>query len=176
MMSSELGSTPVLRWDPVRLVVALDDLEGLLADRLTRDGAVSDVRLAGGGDRVLVTATVRWSGLASRAEAELTELRLKRRHLGMRVGRLALLGGGVRVPRSVVLKRLEAAFEGAVAVFADDGIVVVDLRRWLPPELELAVIAVQVVGRGLELWLGPGALKALPGHRRAALPAGADPA
>ena len=175
-MSVDSRPSPILRWDPVRLVLALDEVERLLADRLGRDGSVCELRLSGGGDRVVVTATVRWGGLASRACAELTELRLRRRHLGLRVDRVAVLGGGVRVPRSVVLKRLDGAMEGAVAVFSDDGIVVVDLRRWLPPELELSVIAVQVVGRTLELWLGRGALDALPGQPRAALPAGAGPA
>ena len=52
------------------------------------------------------------------------------------------------------------------------GIVVVDLRKWLPPELDLTIVTVQSTESSLHLWFGAGGLRDLPGQDRPVLAAG----
>jgi hypothetical protein len=57
-------------------------------------------------------------------------------------------------------------------VLPGDGIVVIDLRQWLPPGLGLRIVTVQATSRSLHVWFGPGRLEDLPHNARRSLPAG----
>ena len=59
-------------------------------------------------------------------------------------------------------------------VFSGQGIVVVDLRRWLPDELVLDILTVQGTARTLHVWFGAGSLANLPGRGPRLLPAEGD--
>jgi hypothetical protein len=77
------------------------------------------------------------------------------------------------VPRGtveVILRRL--SLDG-VTVFRGRSIVVLDLRRWLAPELEIRVMTVQTTSSSIHVWLGPGELRELPRREPRALPEGA---
>jgi hypothetical protein len=80
--------------------------------------------------------------------------------------------GGIPVPRAAVEFALQALDSPIMKVFPGDGIVVFDLRRWLPGELDLNVVTVQATLRSLHVWFGPGRLADLPGRSPGRLPAG----
>ncbi len=163
--------TPLLRWDGLHLVVDLRILERHLVELMSRTDKVSDMALEGWDDALRVLATVTWKGLSSRVAIDLAEIRLKRRFLGLRMRRPRALGG-VPVPRAAVEAAIKAADAEGVTVFRGEGIVVVDLRKWLPPEVDLSVLTVQATQRSLHIWFGPGGLKDVPHRPTATLPAG----
>jgi hypothetical protein len=66
---------------------------------------------------------------------------------------------------------LDALESSLLKVFRGHGIVVIDLRRWLPMELDLEVLTVQATARSLHLWFGPGHLMELPNQAPDRLPA-----
>lgn len=165
---------PLVRWDPVRLTLSLDRLEDHLRRATAGAESVRDLRLGGAGDVLEAEGVVSVAGARVRARVELAELRVGRGFCGGRVRAVRALGG-VRVPRRLLLWAVERALGAHGAVFASDGIVVLDLRRWLPSELRLTVVAVQLVGRTVELWLGAGALMRLPSGGRPPLPADGSP-
>lgn len=117
--------------------------------------------------------TVVWKGVPARVGLEIAEIRLRHRHLGFRMRRLRALGG-VPVPRSAVELALKAFDSPLLSVFSGQGIVVVDLRQWLPEELTLEVLTVQGTPRSLHLWFGAGVLRDLPGKGPRLLPAETD--
>jgi len=166
----------LLRWDGMHLVLALTAIEAKIHEGLHSVEAVSDVVIGGRADVLEIGATIHWKGMSSRIQIELKEFRLRARRLGLRLGRIRLLRG-VRVPRSLVEKLLTKYGRGKVRVFQGRGIVVVDLRKQLPPELELRLLSLQVTGRELHLWLGPGSLMDLPRHGKESgkLPAESPP-
>ena len=168
-MSSTTPS-PLLRWDPTHLVVDLDRVEAVIAQRLERIEQVESVRLLAAGDALQVVVTLVWKGMRLRGTAQIAEVRLKRRHLGFRLRRIR--GLGVRLPRAAVVAVLDALEDELLTVFRRAGIVVVDLGRWLPPEVDATVLTVQSFGRELHVWLGRGHVVRLPGPDRPALPAG----
>jgi hypothetical protein len=164
---------PLIRWDGLHLVLDLERFRRHLERALDGVEQVDDLTLTGDGDMVRVGATVIWMGLKSRVAIELGEIRLKNRHLGLRVRRVRVLGG-MPVPRAaveVILKRL--SLDG-VTVFTGRSIVVMDLRRWLAPELEISIMTVQTTSRSIHVWLGPGELEDIPGRQPKALPADAE--
>ena len=167
--------TPLLRWDGLHLVVDLRILERHVVDLMNRTDMVSDLALEGWDDAIRVLATVVWKGLSSRIAIDLAEIRLKRRFLGLRMRRPRALGG-VPVPRAAVEAAIKSADAEGVTVFRGEGIVVVDLRKWLPPEVDLSVLTVQATRRSLHIWFGPGKLEDVPHRPKAALPAGDSPA
>lgn len=118
------------------------------------------------------SATAMWKGLETRVAVDLAELRLRHRRLGLRLRRPRVLGG-VRLPVRAVEAMVESAQLDVVTVIRGQGIVILDLSRWMPPELTLTVITAQATGGQLHLWFGPGALDGLPGGERRALPASA---
>lgn len=144
---------------------------------------VRDVHLEGAHDAVRVSATVRWKRHWARVGLDLAEIRLRHRHLGFRLRRIRMLGG-LPVPRRVVAEALSQLRLGLVRVIPRQGIVVVDLGRWIPREVSLQVVTVQSTERYLHLWLGPGELRDLPpvlapeleGAEVRALTAGGKPA
>jgi len=135
---------------------------------------LKELSLTGEGDAIRVTATVVWKGVRSRVAIDLAEIRLKHRHLGFRLRRPRVLGG-VPVPMAALEAILRRAGGDLLSVFGGRGIVVADLRRWLPPELTLTVLTVQATDRSLHVWFGPGSLRDVPGHGRPALPAAGTP-
>jgi hypothetical protein len=172
-MNSFIIEPPLLRWDGVRLVLNLPAAETMLR-RWTRDSEhLDDVRLEGSADVVRVRATIRWKGMKSRVVVELREIRVRLRRAGFRIARIRVLSG-VRVPRAVVEMAVERAAPDLVTVVRGHGIVVVDLRRWIPEEVVLRVLAVQVIGRSLHLWIGPGSFARLPKASKPALESGKD--
>jgi len=169
-MTADDALLPLVRWDPVRLTLSLDRLEDHLRRASAGAESIRDPRLGGAGDVLEVEGLVPVAGARVRVRVELAELRLRRGFCGGRVRAVRALGG-VRVPRRPLLSAVERGLGAHGVVFASDGIVVLDLRRWLPAELRLTVVAVQLVGRTVELWLGSGALLRLPSDGRRALPA-----
>jgi hypothetical protein len=167
-MTTDYGLAPLARWDGLHLVLHLPAVEALVRDLLRDVESLSDPRLSGCGDTIGLAATVRVKGIASRVEVELREIRVRMRRFGFRIGRVRSLWG-VRVPRALVETALSRAAPDLITVIRGSGIGVVDLRRWIPPELDLKVVALLVAGVGFHLWLGPGSMVAWPAAKRPAL-------
>jgi len=166
-----MPSSPLLRWDGLHLVVDIRALEQHLDHLLSRSDLVSRLSVEGRDDAVRVKANVVWKGMSSRVAIDLAEIRLRRRFLGFRMRRSRVVGD-VPVPRAAVEAAIRAADADGVTVFRGEGIVVVDLRKWLPAELDLSVLTVQATQQSLHLWFGPGSLRDVPHRPKAALPAG----
>jgi hypothetical protein len=173
-MTSTLAPRTLARWDGLHLVLDLVLVEEHLVRWLSGVERIDGIALSAAGDALDVSATVRWKGVRSRVAVELAELRLRHRHLGFRMRKLRVYGG-VRVPRAAVEAILAGIDSDLITVFRGQGIVVVDLRRWLPPELDLKIVTVQATEGALHLWFGAGGLSDLPGRGRPALGAGHEP-
>jgi hypothetical protein len=106
-----------------------------------------------------------------RVRVELREIRLRHRRLGFRLGHLRALGG-IPVPKIAVLRTIQELMPELVTVLPGSDIVVVDLRTWIPPEVCLRVVAVQVVGEGLHVWLASGSVTDIPAPQNPQLSAG----
>jgi hypothetical protein len=174
VMINDFHLRPLARWDGLHLVLDLKLVEGHLNRLLANADRIGDLRLRGEGDAIAVQAVVEWKGVRSRVGLDLAEIRLRHRHIGFRMRRLRALGG-VPVPRTAVEIALSAMDSPLVTVFRGEGIVVIDLRQWLPEELDLEVLTVQAPTRSLHLWFGPGSLKELPDTGRGRLPAKTTP-
>ena len=172
-VTDPLLSSPLARWDGLHLVVDLELAERHLNRALSGSDRMRDLRLRGAGDALEAEVSVVWKGVAARVGLELAEIRLHHRHIGFRIRRLRALGG-IPVPRAAVELALQALDSPIMRVFQGDGIVVIDLRRWLPTQLEVNVVAVQATLRSLHVWFGPGRLEDLPGRGPARLPAGSS--
>jgi hypothetical protein len=149
-------------------VLDLRLIEGHLRWLLRDLQHLSDLTLSGRQDVVLIKGRVLWKGVQARVAVEVGEIRLRHRHLGFRLLRVRALGR-VRVPRSAIEAILDALDSSLVTVIRGQGIVVVDLRRWIPAEVMVRVLTVQATERSLHLWLGPGELHDLPSAQRPAL-------
>jgi hypothetical protein len=79
--------------------------------------------------------------------------------------------GGVPVPRAAVELALRSLESPLLRVFSGQGIVVIDLRKWLPEELHLRILTVQGTARSLAVWFAPGRLDELPDRSPRRLPA-----
>jgi hypothetical protein len=154
-------------------VLDLGLLERHVNEVLTARQDLRDLTLRGEGDAIAAEVTVVWKGVPVLVGIELAEIRLRHRHIGFRMRRLRALGG-VPVPRSAVELALQAFDSPLLNVFSGQGIVVVDLRQWLPVELVLEVLTVQGTSRSLHVWFGSGSLRNLPGKGPALLPAETD--
>ncbi len=154
-------AAPLVRWDGLHLTLSLALVEQRL-NQLTHDAEMlRDVRLEGAHDALRLHATLTWKGRRARVGLDLAEIRLRHRHLGFRLQRIRFLGG-LPVPRRVVAAILSQLRLELVRVIPRQGIVVVDLGRWIPREVNLQVVTVQCTNRYLHLWLGPGELRDLP--------------
>jgi len=160
-MREFLEEQALLQWDGFHLAMNLGVLERKIQEALLGINMVSDVHLSGWADVVLLEATLHWKGLSTRVRIEIREIRLRFRRLGFRLGKMKILGG-MRIPRSAIESIVEKAGGEFVRVFRGAGIVVVDLRDKIPPELELRLLTIQVSQRKLEIWLGPGLLHDIP--------------
>lgn len=170
-MTSGLMAPPLARWDGLHLVLDLPVVERHLNAVLARGPRIRDLELRGAGDAIGAELTATWKGMPARVALELAEIRLRHRHLGFRMRRIRALGG-VPVPRLAVTLGLRALDSDLLRVLPGDGIVVVDLRRWLPAELDLCIVTVQATSRSLHVWFGPGRLEELPRRARPRLRAG----
>ena len=167
---TDLLSPPLARWDGLHLALDLGLVERHLNEQLSTRDNLRDLCLAGEGDALAAEVTVVWKGVPARVGFELAEIRLRYRHIGFRMRRLRALGG-IPVPRTAVELALQALDSPLLSVFSGEGIVVVDLRQWLPEELVLEVLTVQGTPRSLHVWFGPGSLANLPGKGPRLLPA-----
>ena len=174
-MTTTLTPRSLARWDGLHLVLDLVLVEEHLVRLLADVKQVEGLALAAAGDALEVSVTVKWKGVRSRVAMELAELRLRHRHLGFRMRKLRVYGG-LPVPRAAVEAILQSINNELITVFRGQGIVVVDLRKWLPPELDLKIVTVQATGSSLHLWFGAGGLRDLPGRAPPALAAGGAPA
>jgi hypothetical protein len=168
---TDLLSPPLARWDGLHLALDLDRVEQHVNVLLSAREDLRDLSLRGEGDAVAAEVTVLWKGVPARVGIELAEIRLRHRHLGLRMRRLRALGG-IPVPRTAVELALRAFDSPLLKVFSGHGIVVVDLREWLPEELMLEVLTVQGTSRSLHIWFGSGGLRELPRKGPRLLPAG----
>ena len=162
-------SPPLARWDGLHLALDLDRVEKLLNEFLSTREEIRDLTLRGEGDTLAAEVTVVWKGVPARVGLEVAEIRVRHRHLGFRIRKIKALGG-VRVPRSAVTLALQALDKPILTVFSGDGIIVVDLRQWLPSEMRLEVLTIQGTRRSLHVWFGPGSLSNLPGKGPRLLP------
>jgi hypothetical protein len=169
----DLFSPPLARWDGLHLVLDLRLLERQLNQVLSARDDLRNLSLRGAGDALAAEATVVWKGVPARVGLEIAEIRLRYRHLGFRMRRLRALGG-VPVPRSAVEVALKAFDSPHLKVLVGQGIVVIDLRPWLPDELSLEVLTVQGTSRALHVWFGSGSLANVPGKGPRLLPAAID--
>lgn len=166
----DLLSPPLARWDGLHLALDLGLLERHLNELLSKREDLRDLSLRGEGDALAAEVTVVWKGIPARVGIELAEIRLRYRHLGFRMRRLRALGG-IPVPRAAIELALRAFESSLLRVFSGHGIVVVDLRQWLPEELMLRILTVQGSARSLHVWFGSGGLRELPGRGPRLLPA-----
>ena len=165
-----LLSPPLARWDGLHLTLDLDRVERLADELLSSRGQLRDLTLNGSGDALTAGVTVFWKGVPARVGLEVAEIRLRHRHLGLRLRKIRALGG-VPVPKAAVIRALEALDHPILSVYAAERIVVADLRHWLPEELDLEILTVQATRRSVHVWFGPGSLKGLPGKGPRLLPA-----
>ena len=163
-------SPPLARWDGLHLVLDLDHVERHVNEFIAALDELRDLSLRGEGDALAAEVTVVWKGVPARVGLEVAEIRLRHRHLGFRLRKIRALGG-IPVPRTAVTLALQALKNPILSVFSGDGIVVTDLRKWLPQELRLEVLTVQGTRRSLHLWFGSGSLANLPGKGPRLLPA-----
>jgi hypothetical protein len=162
---------PLVRWDGLHLVLSLDRLERHLNRLLEASEMLRDLALEGRADGLGASLTVVWKGVPARVGLDLAEIRLRHRHLGFRMRRLRALGG-VRVPRAAVELGLRALDNPLITVFSGLGIVVVDLRSWVPEEAQVRIVTVQSMARSMSVWFGPGLLTDLPRAAPRSLPPG----
>lgn len=172
-MLDDFSITSLVRWDGLHLVFDLGLLERHLQRRVERSERVDDLRLTGEGDAICLSARVVWKGLRTKVAVNVEEIRLRKRHLGFRLRKARVLGG-MPVPVGAVEILVREVADDVATVFRGEGIVVLDLRQWIPPELELSVLTVQATEETLHLWFGPGVLRDLPRRSRPALTAGGD--
>ncbi len=155
-MSSSLLPRPLLTWEEFCLRIDLDILELWLNRTVAgKTGALREFRFAGTGGDIELRVKVAVDGFPAWLTARLSELRIYKAMLGGRVDRV---GGplGIPVPISLVASLLRRHAARWARLDADDRILLVDLRRWLPASLHLHVQEVRCNGRWLELELSPG--------------------
>lgn len=157
-MNAPLIPRPLLSWDGFAVRCDLDLLERLANRELPRRvAALREVRIGGAGSSLEITARLAWQGLPAQLSATVTELRVYRRFLGCRVE--SVRGPlGMPLPVSVVAAVLRRVVPRLVRLDPADRILLVDLREWLPPAVELGVAGATVTGRVLEVCFAPGSL------------------
>ncbi len=160
-MSSSLATRPMVRWDGFTVRVDLDMVELAANRELARRGSVVRRLLVGGeGDRLDLEVAAAWRGFPAQISARVRELRLHRRFFGCRV---EALHGPLGMPLPVgLLGALVRRFgQGLVSFDADDRILLVDLRRFLPEGLEVRVRDVRCEERWLCVELAGGSVAAV---------------
>lgn len=170
-MCPHFHSSPLVRWDDLHLVFDIPAVERILKTRLEMVEALSNPDLDGRDDRLSLALKVHWKSVSVKVLVELKEIRLRHRRLGFRLGRLRVMGG-VPIPRTAVLRTIQGKLPDLVTILPGSDVVVVDLRTWIPPEVSLRMVAVQVVGQGLHVWLASGWVSDIPPMENQQLSAG----
>ncbi len=158
---TEFSASPLVRWDGFHLVVGLEQAEAVLREKIATIEQVADIRLGGAGDSIDIAVTLAWKGVRAKVAVRLGEIRLRRRFFGCRLRRIHVLGG-VRIPRAIVESLLASFGQGLITVMRRPGIVIADLSRWIPPEVEVSIVTVQATRRNLHVWFGPGGMTRVP--------------
>jgi len=170
-MTAPHFSAPLVRWDDFHVVFDIPTIERILRQRLAEVQAVSSPDLDGRDDRLSLVLRVHWRSISMKVRVELREIRLRHRRLGFRLGHLRALGG-LPVPKIAVLRTLQEMMPDRLTVLPGSDVVVVDLRTWIPPELSLRIVAVQVVGEALHVWFASGSVTDIPMPQNQRLSAG----
>lgn len=170
-MTLPLSSAPLVRWDDLHVVFDIPMVERILRLRLAEVDALSNPDLVGRDDKLGLVVRVHWKSVSMKVRVELREIRLRHRRLGFRLGHLRALGG-LPVPKIAVLRTLREIMPDRVTILPGSDVVVVDLRTWIPPEVQLRIVAVQVVGEGLHVWLASGSVTDIPLPQNQQLSAG----
>ena len=160
-MSSSLATRPLVRWDGFTLWIDLDMVE-LLANRelARRAPLLRRVAVSGQGEELELHIEAAWQGLPARVSARVRELRLHRRVFGCRVE--GLRGPlGIPLPLALAGAMVRRLGQGTVRFDPEDGIALVDLRRYLPEGLEVSVKDVRCQGRWLCVELAGGSVAAV---------------
>jgi len=160
-MFADIFPSPLLRWDGVHFVLNLEMLERYLRAYVTAMENVRDLSLEGEGDAIRIRARVAYKGVSTSVRIDLAEIRLKHRHLGFRLRQPRALGG-MPLPRRMVEQGLKSAGLDELTIVAGEGIVIVDLRRWIPEQVNFSIRTVQATERYIHLWLGPGSVDDIP--------------
>ena len=85
----DLLSPPLARWDGLHLALDLDRVERHVDELLSAREDLRDLSLRGEGDALAAEVTILWKGIPARVGIELAEIRLRHRHIGFRMRRLA---------------------------------------------------------------------------------------
>jgi hypothetical protein len=155
-----LAARPLLRWDAFTLTVDLDMLE-LLANRelARRQLPLRRAALGGAGEELELVVEGAWQGLPAHVSVRVSELRLHRRVFGCRVE--SLRGPlGIPLPLSLAATIVRRASAGMARLDAEDRVLLVDVRRFLPEGLEVRVRGVRCEGRWLHVRLDGGSVAA----------------
>jgi hypothetical protein len=155
-MGSELVPRALLRWDGFTLRLDLDMLE-LQARRVLAERApwIELRRVGGRGDVVEIDVAAVWHGFHFAGTLRLSELRLRRRFFGCRVD--AVRGPlSAPVPLGLLSTLLRKSAGGLLKLDAEDRILLVDLREYLPAGIEVGIAEVRCQERWLELDVSPG--------------------
>ncbi len=160
-MASSLAMRPMVRWDGFAVRVDLDLVE-LAANRelARRDSVVRRVQVSGEGDELEIEVGAAWKGFPAQISARVRELRFHRRFFGCRVA--GLRGPmGLPLPAALLGALVRRFGQGMLSFDADDRILLVDLRRYLPEGVEVRVRDVRCDGRWLCLELAGGSVAAV---------------
>jgi hypothetical protein len=170
-MFAKILPSPLLRWDGMHIVLNLEMLVRYLRVYASSMENVQELSLEGEGDAIRILARVSYKGIATRVRIDVAEIRLKHRHLGFRLRQPRALGG-MPLPRSMVEQGLKFAGLDGLTVVAGEGIVIVDLRRWIPEQVSFSIRTVQASERCIHIWLGSGLIDDIPPGKVKSLPAG----
>ncbi len=170
-MFAKILPSPLLRWDGLHLVLNLEMLVRYLRVYATSLENVQELSLEGEGDAIRIRAKAVYKGVGTRVRIDVAEIRLKHRHLGFRLRHPRALGG-MPLPRLMIEQALKTIGVDGLTVVAGEGIVIVDLRRWIPEQVSISIRTVQATERCIHIWLGPGIVDDLPPGTVKSLPAG----
>lgn len=153
---------PLVRWDGLVLRLDLDMVELLAARELRgREAPVRRLQVGGAGEVVRVEVELTVKGLPARVAAELEEIRLYRGFFGCRIS--SLRGPmNVPLPLSLVAWLIARSGQHDVRLDTEDGILLADLRKRIPPILDFHLSGVQILGRELRLTLAEGSVSMPP--------------
>jgi hypothetical protein len=160
-MASELALRPLVKWDGFALQIDLDMVELIANRRLAeRSSAIRRVGLTGEGELLRIHLDVALKGLPASVSASISELRLHRRFFGCRIE--AMHGPlGIPLPIGLAGALARRLAPDLLRFDAEDRILLVDLRRFLPDGLEVRISDVLCEGRWLTVELAGGSVAAV---------------